>query len=393
MSRALRFLSVFFLSALLGCGNGDDGTELRASFPSAGGFHTCAVSGDSAVCWGENSDGQLGNGGRLDAPFAVRVQDIAGPAEVSSGGTHSCALLTDGTVRCWGRNAFGQLGTASGASSTAPVAVSGLTGAVSISAGNSHTCAVLSGGSVVCWGNNAFGQLGDGSFAHSASPVTVSGLAGATAVSAGGTHTCALVSGGEARCWRSSIRDQLGNAGIPTGSGSRSPVEVTGLSGAVSLSAGENHTCVLLDSGAVRCWGDNSSGQLGSFWAAPNLPTSSTPLSPGVSDAVSIAAGLSHSCAALSDKRVVCWGENAEGQLGNGSFAGFVPPGPSAPPTTTISPVQAAGLATAVSVTAGLFHSCAGLEDGRVACWGRNTSGQLGDGTGLSSPVPVSVIE
>lgn len=393
MSRVLRFLFAFSLPVLWGCGNGGDGSELRATLVSAGGFHTCAVSGDSAVCWGENSDGQLGNGGRLDSPFPVTVQGIAGPVEVSSGATHSCALLPDGTVRCWGRNEFGQLGNAAVASSATAVEVSGLSGAVSISAGNSHTCAALEDGTLACWGNNAFGQLGDGSFTRSASPVAVTGLAGAADVSAGGTHTCALISDGTVRCWGSSLRDQLGNSGIPTGTGSLSPVEVTGLSGAASISAGENHTCALLDDGSVRCWGDNSSGQLGSFWAASNMPTSSAPLSPGVSGAVSVAAGLSHSCAARSDGRVVCWGENAEGQLGNGSFDAFVPPDPSAPPTTTINPVQAAGLTTAVSVTAGFFHSCAGLDDGRIACWGRNTSGQLGDGTDFSSPIPVPVVE
>ncbi|MBZ0221106.1 MAG: hypothetical protein K8I01_11825 [Candidatus Methylomirabilis sp.] len=393
MSQFQRFLLALLFPALWGCGNGDDGTELRATLLSAGGFHTCAASGDSAACWGENSDGQLGNGGRLDSPFPVRVEGLAGPVEISAGRTHACALLPDGTVRCWGRNAFGQLGNALEASSTTPIEVSGLTGVGSISAGNSHTCAVLSGGTVACWGNNEFGQLGNGSFAHSASPVAVTGLTGATAVSAGGTHTCALVSGGGARCWGSSLFDQLGNAGIPTGFGSTTAVEVTGLSNAVSLSAGENHTCALLDDSSIRCWGDNSSGQLGSFWPAPNLTSSSTLIVPGVSEAVSIAAGLSHSCAALSNKRVFCWGENADGQLGNGSFAGFVPPGDGASPTTTTNPVQTAGLTTATSVTAGFFHSCAGLDDGRVACWGRNTSGQLGDGTDFSSPVPVLVIE
>ncbi|MBE7414192.1 MAG: hypothetical protein HS130_02735 [Deltaproteobacteria bacterium] len=392
--RILPFLLIFFLlPSLWGCGNGDEGAELRATLISAGGFHTCAVSGDSAVCWGENSDGQLGNGGRLDSPFPVAVEGLSGPVEVSSGRAHTCALLPDGTVRCWGRNAFGQLGNETVASSTTPMEVSGLIGAASISAGNSHTCAVLSDGTIACWGNNEFGQLGNGTFAHSAPPVAVTGLTGATAVSAGGTHTCALVSGGGVRCWGSSLFDQLGNAGIPTGSGSLSPVEVTGLSNAVSLSAGENHTCALIGDESIRCWGDNSSGQLGSFWLAPNLISSSTPVSPGVSEAVSIAAGLSHSCAALSNKRVFCWGENADGQLGNGSFAGFVPPGAGAPLTTTINPVPAAGITTAVSVTAGFFHSCAGLDDVRVACWGRNTSGQLGDGTDFSSPVPVLVIE
>ncbi|OGP17950.1 MAG: hypothetical protein A2V21_306990 [Deltaproteobacteria bacterium GWC2_55_46] len=396
---------VMLLPLLSGCGDAvTDGASrsafLQALEISAGDFHTCARVDGTVECWGENSSGQLGDGSEIGSLNPVAVSGILTASRISAGGSHTCALLADGTVKCWGENSNGQLGDGTTARSATPVTVTGLTGATSISAGGSHTCAVLSDGTVKCWGRNVFGTLGNGSNANSSLPVTVSGINTATAVSAGGSHTCALLADSTAVCWGSSSVDQLGNEDTITGAASNIPVAVTGLANTTSISAGTNHTCAVINSGAVRCWGDNSSGQLGSFWTIISLipvindTNSRTPLTvTGVSSATAVAAGLAHSCAVLSSGKTVCWGENANGQLGNGNVIGFVPPGAGATSTSTIVPVEAVGITSAEEAAAGLFHSCARLSNSSVLCWGDNSNGQLGNGSTISSTIPAQVVD
>src|SRR3990170_2792116 len=357
MAQLLILFSVL-ITFLLGCGGGggdDSGARsaaLQAAQVSAGDFHTCArVDGTGAS--------------RLTP---VTVSGISTAAQISSGGLHTCALLSNGTVVCWGSSTSGQLGNGSNTGSLTPVAVSGLTNASAISAGSSHTCALITDGTIQCWGRNLFGQLGNGSNQNSSTPVAVSGITTATAVAAGGGHTCARLSDGSARCWGSHALDQLGNTGLITGSSSSTPVTVSGLANAVSIEAGTNHTCAVTNTGTVSCWGDNISGQLGGFWTlVATFPlsfrtTSETPVSvSGLSTAAGAAAGFGHSCAALSTGSVFCWGDNSSGQLGSASNVGFVPPGAGASSTTSIVPVQAGSITTAVEVTTGLFHSCARL--------------------------------
>ena len=166
------------------------------------------------------------------------------------------------------------------------------------------------------------------------------------------------------------------------------PVTVTAISTAVGLSAGSYHTCANLSDGTVRCWGDNSYGQLGVLWP----PTSANyPVQPFVTGANEVAAGGRHTCAQSSNGAVLCWGDNASGQLGNGNFIGFTPPGSAAPSTTTINPVRAAGIATSADIAAGFGFSCSRLSDSRVYCWGDNSVGQLGNSTGISFTTPVRV--
>lgn len=389
---------------LWGCGGGggdDNGARsaaLQAAQVSAGDFHTCARVDGTVECWGDNSSGQLGDGTGLSRLTPVTVSALSTAAQISSGGLHTCALLADGTVVCWGANASGQLGDGSTTGSLTPVAASGIANAVAISAGSSHTCAVISDGTIRCWGRNLFGQLGNGGNLNSSTPVAVSGITTATAIASGGSHTCARLSDGNVRCWGSHSLDQLGNTGLITGSSSSTPVTVSGLANAVSIEAGTNHTCAVINTGIVSCWGDNIAGQLGGFWTLEaTIPlsfrtTSETPISvSGISGAAGAAAGFVHSCAVLSTGSLFCWGDNSNGQLGFPTNVGFVPPGSGASTTATIVPVQAGSITTAVEVTAGLFHSCARLSNNRVLCWGLNTSGQLGIGDISATPFPTEV--
>ncbi len=362
----------------------------NATQVSAGGLHTCALLSDQTVkCWGYNGDGELGDGvtnhGATDfqgldtSPTPVTVSGITNATQISAGGQHTCALLSGGTVVCWGDNWAGQLGNGTTTDSPTPVRVSGITNATQISAGFSHTCALLSDGTVMCWGWNWEGQLGNGTTTeNSPTPVQVSGITNATQISAGSDHTCALLTGGTVRCWGDNLYGWLGNG---TTTNSPTPVPVSGVSTATQVTAGGMHTCALLSGGAIKCWGHNVYGELGNGnyddHSVP-LDDSSIPVSvSGISTATQVTAGGFHTCALISGGAIKCWGDGEDGELGNGAY--------DASPT----PVPVSGISIATQVSA----SCALLSDHTVKCWGPSNSGQLGNGElGHMSAIPVDVV-
>jgi len=236
-----------------------------------------------------------------------------------------------------------------------------------------HTCAILNDGTARCWGANSSGQLGDGTTTDKALPTQVSGLSNAISITAGWDHTCALLNDGTVKCWGYNSIGQLGDG---TTSNRLTPVSVSGITNATSVAAGGAHTCALLSDGTARCWGWNYYGQLGDGTTTDR----STPVSvSGITNAISIVAGWDHTCALLNDGTVKCWGENNTGQLGDGTT------------TNRLTPVSVSGITNAISVVAGGAHTCALLNDGTVKCWGYNYYGQLGDGTTTYRSTPVSV--
>jgi alpha-tubulin suppressor-like RCC1 family protein len=299
---------------------------------------------------------------------------------IAAGRSHTCALMEGGGVKCWGQNSVGELGDGTTTNRNRPVDVSGLSsGVVALVAGGRHTCALMGSGEVMCWGWNELGQLGDGTTINRLTPVPVTGLAApVTALSAGGGHTCAL-SGGAALCWGSNFFGQLGN-GTTTTTPNPTPVPVTDLaSGATALAAGGEHTCALMTGGGAKCWGYNTSGQLG---ATTGTYYSSVPVD--VVDlggqATALVAGGDHTCARMSDSGAKCWGANGWGQLGDGTMTG------------RITPAYVSGLTSGVAaLAAGTDHTCAVLETGGVKCWGWNLYGQVGDGTTTLKTSPVDV--
>ena len=397
-----------------GCGNGaSNGNPLaggfRAQQVSSGDYHACAIQGGGIVmCWGANGSGQLGNGSATGSVTPVRTSNIANATRVSAGGAHSCALINDGTIRCWGDDGFGQLGNNATLPALTPVQVAGVAGAVDISGGEGHTCAVISNGTVWCWGLNDYGQLGNGTQTTAFTPVRVSSigttLPKAVSVSAGGAHTCALLADGSVFCWGNNSSGQLGNGASftntpPSPAISTTPIQanLTGVS-ATALSAGADHTCAVMSDSTVRCWGDDTFGQLGIPYTVigvgPGVITFSTFPVPvtGLSNAIGVTGGLRHSCATVSGG-VRCWGDDSSGQLGNGAFFGPAPVDPINLPDTTWSPVSAIGLAAATGVSAGSLHTCAHLSNDVIACWGNNTYGQLGSGGFSASAIPLGVTD
>lgn len=356
------------------------GLAAGVSAISAGSAFGCALTtAGAAKCWGANGRGQAGALPRADAAIAVAPTDLTTSiSAISTGGEHTCALTAAGGIKCWGSNAGGWLGNGTIGLQSGPVDVSGLTsGAADVSTGDVHTCALTNAGGVKCWGLNFFGQLGNGTNVQSMAPVDVVGLtSGVTAITTGSRHTCALTTAGAVKCWGYNMLGQLGGGWGPD---AWAPVDVFGLdSGVAAISAGATHTCALTTSGAVKCWGYNINGQLGSG------TTTSSPTPVDVfgltSGANAISAGGAHTCAVTSGGAVKCWGYNLDGQLGNGTFI------------NALSPADVSGLTSGIArVSTARTHTCALTVGGSVSCWGDNTAGRLGNGTYTGSATPVTV--
>lgn len=362
--------------------------------------------------WGSNQYGQLGDNSPMQRylPEPMTASGVlAGKTVIAmaAGIYHSLALCSDGTVAAWGRNNYGQLGDNTLTQRNLPVAVNTASGVsalfskkvVAIAAAENNSLALCSDGTVATWGRNDYGQLGDGTQSQRSVPVAVNTAAGAsalcgktvTAIAAGDFHCLALCTDGTMAAWGSNYHGNLGDNSTTT---RYAPVAVTRtgvLSGksVTAISTEYNHCLALCGDGTVVAWGRNSYGQLGNG----NTTNSSVPVAVVNTGVLSgrtvtgvVAAG-SHSLALCSDGRMVSWGYNTSGQLGDGTAA-----------TQSTVPVEVTttGVLAGKSVTtiaAGVFsHNLALCSDGTLASWGNNTNGQLGIGeTILQSNVPVAL--
>jgi len=238
-------------------------TFLSLSEGGTGSAHTCAIRADStAVCWGRNSNGQLGHGTTTDYD-SVPVLVLGGlrfRALTAGGAAHSCGITTDSAAYCWGGNVHGRLGTGTTSGTNVPVPVAGALRFVQISAGGAHTCGVEATGAAYCWGTGSAGELGNGLSVDDSVPVLVTGGLQFTAVTSGLTHSCGRTTTGAGYCWGGNGSGQLGNGPGPA---SASPVPIAGGLSFTTIRAGQFHTCGIATNGAAYCWGSNSSGQLG----------------------------------------------------------------------------------------------------------------------------------
>lgn len=399
----------------------------------AGDNHTCAIvdSDRNLRCWGKNDKGQLGDGSTSDRVIPLLVPGLTGVSQIALGDNHTCALLNDGTVKCWGLNDKGQLGQGDSTNRSVPTLVPGLSGIIAVAAGSSHSCAVLATGSgVKCWGLNNYYQLGDGSTTDRLSPVDVGSLSGVVSIKAGGTHSCAIISpSNTVKCWG---RNNVGQLGDTSNTTRTAPVLVSGITGVTSLAVGYDHACVVQSADQkVRCWGYNSNGQLGDG-STSNRWTSVQVNAASLGNVTGVYAGFYHTCAILaSDSTVKCWGNNSLGQLGNGTITSS-----SLPVVATgvvnaqsmaigwnhscsvssidqtikcwgandkgqigigaearyANPIKPTDIPLIEKFASGEHYNCAiVVSDRSVLCWGENPKGQLGDGTTINRSTPVTV--
>lgn len=355
----------------------------KAAAISLGDYHTCTITtGGGLKCWGNNIDGELGDGTRTPHYAPADVKGLTKNVAAFAGGLfHGCALTSVGAMKCWGKNNYGQLGDGTKSLRTKPTAVSGLgSGVAAISVADSYSCALLTSGGVECWGYNKYGQLGDGTKANRSVPAFVNGLqSGIKTVAAGGHHACALTKKGAVKCWGDNKYGQLGDG---TTTPSSTPVPVNGLAArAVALSLGYQHSCALLKSGGVECWGYNKSGQLGDGTKSDHRATPA--FVSGLESGVSlVTAGLYHTCILTSEGIAKCWGTNFDGELGDGTKK------------DRTTPVAVKGLTDGIrGLDAGGYHTCAVTPSSGLKCWGYNQFGELGTGVrGGSQKKPVEVV-
>ncbi|HTZ87540.1 MAG TPA: hypothetical protein VMB05_12805 [Solirubrobacteraceae bacterium] len=355
-------------------------------------FWFVAPASATSVVWGWGSDesGALGSATGPEecwgkGPCSARPLEIAGltgAKGVASGEEYSVAVLENGTVKAWGSNSSNQLGDGytygQQQEHAAPVTVSGITGAVAVAAGNLDGMALLSNGTIKAWGENVGGELGDGKATETTTPVTVKEISNATAVAMGEEDSLALLSTGHVMAWGTDETGQLGTG--DTLANRHVPKEVSGISTAVAIAAGLEHNLALLSNGTVMAWGNNDDGQLGN--GEEEGPTvckaagycAKTPVTvEGLSNVAAIAAGGDHSLALLKDGTVMAWGNNESGELGDDSKE------------ESFVPVPVVGIKTAIAIAANEESSMALLENGEVVTWGANSEGQLGDdSTGAS---------
>jgi alpha-tubulin suppressor-like RCC1 family protein len=346
---------------------------------------TSAIPG-SAWAWGWNAYGQLGNGTATNSanPLAVNLgSDIT---TVAGGESHSLALTSSGQVLAWGSNVYGQLGNGTTTNSSNPVTVSLPSGTIvtAVGGGDWHSLALTSTGQILAWGRNNFGQLGTGTTTDSSTPIWVN-LPRATvftAIAVGGYHNLALTSAGKVWAWGLNDMGQLGNgttvdSSLPVAVGLAAGITVT------AIAAGSAHSLALSSTGQVTAWGYNGYGQLGNGITGGG---SSTPVAvslPSGTTAIAVAGGArsTHSLALTSTGQMLAWGNNSVGQLGNGTSANSnIPVAVSLPSGTTVT-----------AIAGGDIHSLALTSTSKVLAWGDNTAGQLGDGTTTNRFTPVVV--
>ena len=355
---------------------------------AAGGRFSCGIRADSETvhqlyCWGDDANGQLGDGGAPDQPGRPEPQpaDTAWTdwVEVTAGDEHACARRAGGQLYCWGNNDSGRIGDGTDGGNQlkpTPVAPPAGEGALSfraVSAGGNNTCAINDHGKLYCWGSGSFKKLGVAAEDNALVPQRVGTDSDWSAVSVGGVAVCGVRTAGT-RCWG---ENEWGTLGDGHWVARPSPGPVSGLAQPAPVAVGSRFACAAPPGGGVVCWGDNPEGELGNGKTSTAHEPTAIRLSDQPSDHLwtAVAAGSHHTCG-IHAGQVFCWGWNSDGALDGGENDGT--------PTPPLTPITfGADDATAREIAVGVSSSCALLDDGvhtRPWCWGSEASGQLGNG-------------
>jgi alpha-tubulin suppressor-like RCC1 family protein len=341
----------------------------------------CAVLDNGAVkCWGQNAMGQVGTG-TTGGTFNTAQNNliISGAIDIAGGYDHACALMLGGGLKCWGKNDVGQLGfNSSGSPVATPTDVTGLPAAVvDIRATANSTCALLVTGEMFCWGSNSLGQVGDATRTNRATPTKVLNLpSNAKKISAGGFFSCAVTGEKNSlQCWGADGLSQTTNSApymFRVGDldlFTAVPVKDVAMNH-INSSSGNGSICAVKADGNVFCLGDNTSRQLGINSAATSV-TSSSQLNFGADLGVALASGYSFFCALLNTTGVKCWGQNSSGQVGN---LGTYTSGTSVDPPQTPNGFGNNLVSGVAKLFAGYSQACAIMTNGTLNCWGLKSS-------------------
>ena len=305
--------------------------------------------------------------------------EIAMLDQLALGGFGGCVLTTLGEVGCFGDNTESEVGNGTDDEETyVPVLV--LDDAIAIAAGEELHCAIRAAGDVWCWGDNTELVMGPAVMAGSdqALPIAVGGVPVSTVVEAGDDHACVIDMAGAVWCWGDNDSLQLGRGGMDTtDSPDATAVALPGGLAALDLGLGQDHSCAVLSDGTVACWGDDDNGQLGDGAAGTDNGTAT--LVAGLSSIVDVEAGEDTNCARNGSGQLFCWGDGIDGQLGQGSTLD------SATPQPVVLP------AAVQDVTLGDQFTCALLVNDQVWCWGEGSDFQVGSGDFVPVLSPIQV--
>jgi alpha-tubulin suppressor-like RCC1 family protein len=354
-------------------------SELLFGQVAAGYYHSCGLTIDGrAYCWGWNALGQLGDGTTTsphERPTAVSTGLHF--REVSAGFHHTCGLTTDDRIYCWGNNDDGELGDGTTTQRLKPVPVADGRHFRQVRAGFHHTCGLTLDKRAYCWGRNTSGELGTGR-GSALRPAAVAGGLRFFQLTAGNSFSCGKTTDYRGFCWGSNDNGQLGDG---TTTSRPTPRAVTGGLQFYQVSAGGSHTCGLTPANTVYCWGSNAGGALGD---GINYFRRLTPVKVvGGLYFRQVVAGQIYSCGLTRDSRAYCWGYNGSGQGGDGTTI--------TERWTPVAVAGGLRFNAAIGVTAGGHHTCGLSTDQRVYCWGSNNNGDLGDGTTRQRLMPVPV--
>jgi hypothetical protein len=338
---------------------------------STGSGHSCGINTLGVLkCWGQNTQGQLGDGTKNDSNTPIDIDSTTSYASISAGVTHTCGITTSQTLKCWGNNTKGQLGDGTTIARSTPTVIDGSTSYATAIAGNQTTCGITTTGVLKCWGNNSNGQIGDYTTTNKLLPTIIDFGTLYSLVSPGNLFTCGITTGGVAKCWGDNSSGQLGDG---TTTERHRPNYVNDSDTYSTVSTGKGHsTCGVTSAGTLKCWGQNTQGQLGdSTTTGRKAPTT---INPPNTLYASVAEGSDYACAITTSGALNCWGNYDHSQINSSS-----------------SPVAVDASNPYNYITGGGSHICGITQAGIYTCWGLNTYGQLGDSTNQDSNSPISL--